>query len=284
MSRSTVACVLIGGVLSIAACNPSQARRARSSAIEGTGHTARALLSDRRLDWRVLETNHTRIHAPARSFAFDRASSLGDSIEAARTVALAALDEKEVRGEPKIEVFLVDSREEMRRIAGRPIAGFAQPGELTAVFIAGKGYKPAFKHELNHAYAFVRWGELRGGTWITEGLANLAAQPCQGHSADAIAAGYLSQGKLPTVAAMRGDFRGIPELEGYTAAASLLDFIRRRYGISTVRALWQGNAADSIAVDLNKHGGGNIESAWRSALQEVTPATLDSLRLMREGC
>jgi hypothetical protein len=48
--------------------------------------------------------------------------------------------------------------------------------------------------------------------------------------------------------------------------------------------LWQGNAADSIAVDLNKPGVGNIETAWRSALQKVTPATLDSARLMREGC
>lgn len=284
MSHSTAAYVLIGGVLSIAACNPSQAKRPPSSAIEGTGQTARALISDRRFGWRVLETNHTRIHAPARSFAFDRARLLGDSIETARAAALATLGEKEERGEPKIEIFLLDSREEMRRIAGRPIAGFAQPGELTAVFVAGEGYKPAFRHELNHAYAFVRWGELRGGTWLAEGIATLAAQPCQGHSVDEIAAGYLSQGKLPTVAAMRADFRGISELEGYTTAASLLDFIRRRYGISTVRAVWQGNPADSITLDLDKPGGGNIEREWRSALREVTPATLDSSRLFREGC
>ena len=215
---------------------------------------------------------------------YDRAPSLADSVEQARKAALSTLDEIDLPDEPKLEVFLLDTREDMKRIAGRTISGFAQPGELTAVFIAGPGYKPLIRHELTHAISFVRWGELRAGVWLAEGLATITQGRCQGHSTDEIAAGYLASGKLPSVAAMLHDFGSVGELQGYIGAASFADHIRRRYGSATLRALWQGRAPDSLMSDLAQTNGGNAEREWRAALHAIAPANLDSARLFREGC
>ena len=225
-----------------------------------------------------------RRHTDRRSRVFDLAPSLADSVELARRAALTTLEEGDLSGEPKIEVFLLDTREDMKRITGRTILGFAQPGELTTVFIAGPGYKPLIRHELTHEVSFVRWGELRGGLWLSEGLATLAQGNCQGHSPHEIAAGYLASGKLPSVASMLHDFRSIGELQGYIATASFADHLRQRYGSSTLRALWQGRAPDSLTSDLVKPDGGNAEREWHGGLRTIAPANLDSTRLYREGC
>jgi hypothetical protein len=172
----------------------------------------------------------------------------------------------------------------MKRMKGRPIGGFAEPGELTAVFVAGRGYNPLIRHELTHAISFVYWGELRGGTWLAEGIATLAQGTCQGKSVDALAAGYLMNGKLPSVASMMNDFRSIPELPGYIGAASFIQYVRSAYGIESIRSLWKGEAADSLARDVQNVSGGKLEREWHAALRSLTPAAFDSARLYREGC
>lgn len=83
---------------------------------------------------------------------------------------------------------------------------------------------------------------------------------------------------------MLHDFRSIGELQGYIGVASFADRLRRRYGISTLRALWQGRAPDSLTNDLENPNGGNAEREWRADLHKIVPANLDSARLYREGC
>ena len=265
-------------------CNRSTDERPVSKPVAGTGPTARALLASKDFDWRVYDTPHARLHAARRSRVFERVPSLADSVEQARTAALRTLEEKVLPGEPKLEVFLLDTRQDMKQITGRTISGFAIPGELTAVFIAGPGYKPLIRHELTHAISFVRWGELRGGQWLSEGLATLTQGNCQGHSPDEIAAGYLAKGNLPSVASMLRDFRRIGELQGYIGAASFANHIRRRFGIAMLRALWQGRAPDSVTNDFANTNGGNAEREWRTELRGIASANLDSARLYREGC
>ena len=276
--------LVIAFICIVISCSRSTDERPVSSPVAGTGRLARTLLAQTNFDWRVYETPHARLHAARRSRVFDRAPSLADSVEQARTAALSTLGENDLPGEPKLEVFLLDTRQDMKQITGRTISGFAQPGELTAVFIAGPGYKPLIRHELTHAISFVRWGELRGSQWLSEGLATLTQGNCQGHSTDEIAAGFLAKGNLPSVASMLHDFRSIGELQGYIGAASFADHVRRRFGVSTLRALWQGRAPDSLTNDLAKPNGGNAEREWRAALRGIAAANLDSVRLYREGC
>ena len=104
-------------------CSYSADERPVSSPVVGTGATARTLLAGKGFDWRVLETPHARLHAARRSRVFDRAPSLADSVEQARKAALSTLEENDLPGEPKIEVFLLDTREDMKQITGRTISG-----------------------------------------------------------------------------------------------------------------------------------------------------------------
>jgi hypothetical protein len=269
----TIACSGSGG---------ANASRSARSAIVKPGPAARELLAAPGFVWHTLETDHLRVHTPASSDVDSRAAALADSTELARAKVLQLLGEPtEVDGEPKAEVFFVDDRGDMQQLARRPIAGFAQPGELTAAFVAGTGYKPFLRHELAHAYASTRWGTLNAGDWLTEGIGALAQGDCQGHSIDALAAGYLRADLVPPLRVLTDDFRAFPELPSYVVAASVVDFVRQREGMARVRALWSAPRSGEHPLGA---GGDRIEAEWRRHLAGVAPAALDEERLRAAGC
>lgn len=251
--------------------------------IRTTGPAARELLARPGFEWRTLTTPIARIHVVEGSAVQRLLPAMADSIDDARKIALLTLREPEIDSEPKLELFLVDTRDDMQRLMGRPIGGFAQPGELTAAFVAGPGYHPFLRHELTHAYASVRWGRLAAGEWLTEGLAALAQGACQGHSVDELAAGFLASGSIPPLTELARRFRDLPELPSYIAAASAVSFLEREAGIDAVRALWRGDSAAGSSHPLGKDGAVR-EQQWRQQLATVSPASMDTLRLRREGC
>jgi hypothetical protein len=216
--------------------------------------------------------------------AVTRVGQLADSVERARIAALALLDEKEIAEEAPLEVILVETRDDMRRLAGRSAAGGGFPGELTAVLVAGEDYHPFFRHELTHTYAARRWGKRRSGSWLDEGLAALATGACQGNSVDAVAAGYVASGDSPTLAALNGDFYAIPELPGYFTAASLASFLKHREGVTTLRSIWRGERAGADHLHPLGPDTERLWSEWRRHLAAAIPATLDPARLRRDGC
>jgi hypothetical protein len=270
----------------VAACTGARgdanASRSAKAPFSAPGPAASELLYNPGFEWRTLETTHLRVHTPAGSNVDSRAAMLADSTEAARTVVLGLLGEPlEAAVEPKAEVFFVDSRAEMTRLAGRPIGGFAQPGELTAVFVAGDQYRPFLRHELAHAYASVRWGDLNAGDWLTEGIGALAQGDCQGHTIDELASGYLKRGAVPPLRVVAENFRSYPELPSYVAAASVVDFVRRREGIAAVRALWSARRLSGHPLGAD---GDAVEAEWRKYLASVPAAVLDTVSLKRAGC
>jgi hypothetical protein len=216
--------------------------------------------------------------------AITRVNELADSAEAGRRATLALLGEPDVAGERRLELVLVETREDMRRLVGRPVGGSGFPEELSVVMVAGTGYRSFFRHELTHTYAAFRWGTRRSGSWVDEGLATLATGQCQGHSIDALAAGYIASGDSPPLDALAGDFYTIPELPGYFTAASIVDFLRRREGIDAVRSLWRGERAGADRVRPLGDDTERLWSEWKQQLSRVSPATLDTARQRREGC
>lgn len=247
------------------------------------GPAAQRYLAVAGFDWQLVETAHARIHVPRGSHSAAIASRLADSVEMSRRVALDLLGEPARNDEPKVDAFFVDSRDDMRRIVGQRYGGFAHRDEMTAVFVAGPGYRPFVRHELTHVYSFARWGRLATSEWISEGLAALAEGPCQGHTIDALAAGYVARKEIPSLDTLTRSFRSIPELPGYYTAGSLVDFIRSREGIVAIRAIWQGTRAGFETNPLGPRAA-EIEREWRAYLATVVPATLDVPRLDREGC
>jgi hypothetical protein len=285
-STSTRATIWLTLLVSTACHHPARERPRPipSTAVETTGAIAGELLSDSNFTWKSFATTHFRIHL-ANGMNPARIDVIADSVENARRIVLALIDEPEVDGEEPVELFLVETRDDMRRLIGDPVTGNGYPSELTAVLVAGDGYRAFYRHMLTHTYAAHRWGRRRSGTWLDEGLATRATGTCQGHAIDAIAAGYVRDRAAPPLSLLTSAaFDTLPELPSYYTAASLVDFFQRRKGVAAVRALWRGEAGDvSLDTPLGP-ATTTIVSAWRKRLAAATPAKLDEPWLRQDGC
>jgi hypothetical protein len=282
MRRTTTLVILLSAACRVTRTD-DRLRSIASAPIATTGAIARRLLTAPGFSWHSFESRHVRVHLSG-AMALSRAPELADSAEAARQAVLALLSEPDLSNEPRLELILLETRAEMQRLVGRPVSGSGFPGELTVVMVAGAGYHAFWRHELTHTYAARRWGERRSGSWLDEGLAARATGPCQGHSIDAVAAGYAAIGDAPTLEELTGDFYTLPELPAYFTAASFVDFIQRREGVAALRSLWRGERSD---VDGRHPLGGEtqgIHIEWRWALSAVQPTVLDTARLRRAGC
>jgi hypothetical protein len=177
-------------------------------------------------------------------------------------------------------LFVLESRGAMQRLMGRPLAGFVQPGEATAFFVWTPDYRAPLRHELAHLYTFERWGRPAAGdsaAWLVEGTGAWAGGACLGKSSDALASGLLARGALPPVDSLALHFRGLAEDVGMPAAGSLTRFIRAREGVAGLRARWRAGFRNMLPDSA-------MYAAWRRHITSIPPATLDIVRVMKEGC
>lgn len=242
--------------------------------------------------WRIIELPQQglRLHLHRHSAPDDDARVVVDSVRHAQADVLALLEEpmggparptgRADGADEAAVLFFLGSRGDMRRLTGRPLAGFVQPGEATAFFVWADGFRAPLRHELAHLYTLERWGRpaaAEAATWLVEGIAAWAGGPCQGASPDALAAGLLARGVLPSVAELAGQFRALPENVGMPAVGSLTQFLYAREGIAGLRARWNSPTAEALPDSAT-------EAAWRTHVASVRPATLDVGRVMQEGC
>jgi hypothetical protein len=242
--------------------------------------TVRWALANKGFEWRTYRRPGLHIHYDARSALSANVPALADSALRARDHDLRLLEVSEDTS--TLEIFLVDSRDDMKRLSGQIWAGWAQTGEKTAFFVAGPGRRPAFRHELMHAYSLLMWGEPPSGPWISEGLATWATGACQGKGFDALVAGFAQTDYLYPLPVLVDRFREIPEVRGYLQAASIIETIYRARGIAGVREIWQRpkNPGDHPLDPV----GAPLEALWRVRLATATPAFLDTVALRETGC
>jgi hypothetical protein len=203
---------------------------------------------------------------------------LTDSLLQAQAHVLALLEEPP--GNDFAELFILGSRADMQRLAGRPLAGFVQQGEATAFFVWSSGYRAPLRHELAHLYTLQRWGQPPAGaaaTWLVEGIGAWAGGPWLGKSPDALAAGLLASGRLPSVDELAARFRQLDEDVALPSAGSLIGFVYAREGIAGLRGRWRSGAGAALPDS-------GLSAAWRTHLAGVQPETLDIARVMQEGC
>jgi len=254
-----------------------------------SGLVAARVVAAAGFSWRAIDLPHRglRLYIQQGTVAAAAPRGLTESVVRAQTDVLALLGEPLILPRPSANLpadpaalFFLGSRDDMRRLTGRPLAGFVQPGEATAFFVWAPDYRAPLRHELAHLYTFQRWGLPAGGeaaTWLVEGIGVWAGGPCLGQSSDALAAGLLARGRLPSVEDLSARFRDLEENVAMPAAGSLIAFIQVREGIAGLRARWR-SGPDLLLPDRA------LSAAWRTHVARIRPAALDIARVLQEGC
>ena len=239
----------------------------------------RYLLS--RGEWQTRVFDYGHIHYRTDSHVTRTAELAEHAVDSARAEALTFL---ELRDTQRIEVFLVDSREEMAELVRQPYGGMVNSGERTAILVYNQSYAPFLTHELTHLYTHDHWGPPRNGRWISEGIAALASGDCQGYTIAQLVKGIEQDGQLHEWRAFATGFNEINEIPANLQAASMIDHLKRRGGIRLVRDLWMSEGW-GVAERAFGQRLAQIESAWRTRVQATpTAARLDSVRLRHHGC
>jgi hypothetical protein len=246
-----------------------------------TERFAQGLLSQPGPPWKTRLITYGHLHFREHSHAARTQAALAESVDSARGAALAFLEMQDTFA---IEVFLVDSRQEMAQLVGRPIGGMVQSGERSAILVYSATYHPFLVHELTHLYTHSQWGSPRNGRWISEGLAALSSGECQGHSVADLVKGLHDDGRLVSWSKLVGDFEALDEISANLQAASVVAIVRERGGMSALRDLWMsegwGAAEKTFGMPV-----GEIEAEWqRKTAAHSTAARLDVAKLQNRGC
>jgi hypothetical protein len=240
-------------------------------------------LEDSSFTWRSSESEGVRIYYQPASFAERHRAMLLRSASGALREALECLDEPKY--ERPLQVFYVNSRQEMERLVGRAVTGFANWDESGVFVVFNPEWRSFEKHEITHVLTMELWGAPDPGSrWMVEGLPIYCDGWCREYSVDEIAFKLLSSGELPPLEQFFDDFAKLGEIRAGFYAASVIGFIRLTYGAEALRALWlngHGDLEESIGVDADR-----LETSWKrylkSAVDTNVEVNLESIK--RLGC
>lgn len=275
MNESCFRCICVATILVALAATASLAQ-------PSDGLVQRALL-DSTFRWKSIETDNVRIYYQAASFAEKHRAMLLRSVEGTIGEVLDYLDESEYVG--PLNVFYLNSREEMKRIVGSPVSGLAN-WEANGIFVVFNPEWRSFeKHEFAHIITMGIWGSPDDTSrWMVEGLPVACDGWCREYSVDEIAWHYLSHDEFPPLQDLFTGFRSLGEIKGGFYAASVIGFIHDRYGVDALRSLWldgTGNLTEVLGVDLKE-----LEASWKryldSTVDKDVPVDVDTIGKL--GC
>jgi hypothetical protein len=221
--RKTTPCLL-----AIAACSPSSQGAVQSPEVD-------RILSDARYEWVTTETAGMRIHFPTGSFADANRDSVTRRAESSRSHVLRRLD---VAAYPStLQLIYIDSRDDMERLIGSPVTGFAYYGEDAVVLVFNADWRAFERHELTHVVTLRTWGRAAGAASV-EGLATFVDGECGGYENGRVARTISDEGSLIELRTLVREFRTQNDLIAYLQAAALFEFMHDHLGAGALRSLW----------------------------------------------
>lgn len=234
--------------------------------------------------WRVVTTPNATLRALRGSAAEAHVERFAPLVEEARRANLERLGVEKYP--PKLELFFVGSRDQMKPFVGWTPGGMAVPGESAAIFVANDSVRPALRHELMHVLSHQTWGPPENA-WISEGLAMDAVGRCHGYAIDTMAAALAAEDRLVPLAGLpaRFDSRGHQGVIYYTQAASVVRYVGDTFGRDKLRRFWSSGLAGvaaTLGIDLR-----SLERGWRrrlSAVPHPTPWATIAAEVRRNGC
>ncbi len=227
---------------------------------------AKRALEDSTFTWRALGTDREAIYYQPGSFADRHRAMLLRSVSNAVSEALECLGEGGF--DRLIRVFYTESREEMNRIVGQPVSGFAEWTASSVFVVLNPEWRSFEKHEITHVLTMELWGRPSSSSrWMIEGIAVYCDGWCREYNVDEIAYHLLSHGQLPPLENLFEDFTSLGEIRGGVYAASVIGFIRQRYGTDALRKLWL-NGCDEL-TELLGADVDEVEALWRDHLEST---------------
>jgi|CXWL01.1.fsa_nt_gi hypothetical protein len=242
------------------------------------------VLADTAFTWQTRETDHFRIHYQADSYAADHIDQFLRDAEQARGNGLQVVGVDAF--EPRIDVFHLRSREQMKRVTNYPARGWADPTARAVLLVRSSASNQGERHEIAHVLSHNLWGHshdwLTTG-WMSEALATYAGGPCSGYQIDEIVAYLDRQGELIALDSLAARFRSYNDLVAYLQAGSFFGYVREKYGLARVRALWQRGYDQFEAIF--EETAIAVDDEWRAHLRARYPEPkVDWAPLKKDGC
>lgn len=223
------------------------------------------------LPWASAETPGFHLHYPSGTPVAGRVPALGGQAREAHLRNLALLEAGAFTTAAPIELFFLNSREEMERLTGRRWGGMALVDDQGAILVVDEHGQAPLQHELMHVLSHALWGKPRAPwQWINEGLATSVLPGCGGYGFHELAAELRARDSLPAPERLAHGFFELDGLHAYLAGASLVRYVRDRWGIGAVRALWQGGlegGTKAIGTSVPE-----LDRDWRAHLASVSAA------------
>lgn len=245
---------------------------------------AAAALADTTFTWQTRESEHFRIHFQSDSYAADHIDAFVKDAEQARAIGLGVLGE--TRFIPRIDIFHLKSRDDVKRLTGVPVRGWTDPESRTVLLVRSSSSNQGERHEVAHVLSHGLWGhshDWQTTGWMSEALATYAGGPCSSYSIDEIVAYADRQGELIPLDSLARKFRSYKDLVAYLQAGSFIGYIQELYGVSPVQALWN-QGFEQIETILGKTPAA-IDTEWRNHLRSWYPhPQVAWATLKKNGC
>jgi hypothetical protein len=253
----------------------------RSLAQEPAGLAARAL-ADTSFTWIRRDTVGFRVHFAAGSHAARHQDSLLARLPAALENARRLLGTRAPDG--MLDVFFVESRDDMAKLVGGRATGFAHRAARAVFLVNNPTWRAFERHEVMHVVAWHAWGPPAANTdWLEEGLAQAADGRCDDFSNETALRGLVRRRGWVPFDALLGDFRQQPDLRAYLQAAVFTDHLLRTYGPTALAALWrQEEHANAMLRGRSLRA---IEAEWRTRVViGPIPDEAALYRIEGDGC
>ena len=229
--------------------------------------TAPELLAAPGFDWAADSTSWFRFHVERGSDAHSRLPVLMARFERDRRAVLDLLGEP--RYPHRIDVFIVDSRADLRALFGRETNGVAHYRTNVIGIVSTPEWSAATAHEVLHVIAMNLWGVTE--PWLNEGLAVYAAGTWHGADLHEAAAALFARGRGIPLRRLFANFRAQDETRAYPLAGSFVRYLHERFGDDALRAIWQrgaGGLEEITGADRRA-----LERAWRAEIRKSAPDT-----------
>lgn len=218
-------------------------------------------LSNSLYNWQRDSTTHFNYYYESNSICANYVDSAKANMEKGYSELLEFLGIKDYKS--KLNLFMIDSREKMKKIIGMETNGIAKVEDNTVYSIFNTSVKTYGKHEFCHVITCNEWGMYKE-IWLSEGLAVNSDNRWWGFELHSLANYLYARGKLIPIKEIITNFYKHESIVTYPECGSFVKYIKEKYGLEIIKELWK-EGEDVFEAKLHK----NISSIEQEWLQEI---------------